>query len=439
MFFQKKKKRAVLNSLEKKVKEKGYLAKRVRARDTASNFDGAALNTTDGHGGVDETSDTDTGNETGRDGVHETLVGPGASALPDLARGPSNQHGDGDSRRGIDETETNGVQVDPVGLEMFGDELDADNDVDDGQDAEDDGEVHGGCGNGAITGQDPANVSPGNDGGGAELAILDCLVEDARVGLGIQQEKGNSDANGEERTYQLGPQHGTGRSTDQISGLEISDHIDGLGADRGSNVGAHEVGFLNDCFISVGDTREDKLSDLGNGACRVDISLAGGLETDKGEEEGEDDGTDGSIDGNVEVKVHDQDGEDPGDDKTTSPPAGGDELMLGGQVLRDVVSLVDKGLLLGELTDKIATFMDSGQDGGGERLVVGTELGEGSENHHTDTGPEEPGLSRSNGRCDRDETNATGQVTSVSHEGTCNTKGDQLSEKEREDGASGGH
>ena len=390
--------------------ERKYLAK-FGAVETASDCDDASLNTTDGHGGVDETGDTDTGNETGRDGVHETLVGLGAGALPDLTRGPTNEHGDGNGGRGVDEAETDGVQVDPVGLEAVRDEFDADNDVDDGQDAADDGEDHGSVGDSTITGQNLADVSPSNDGGDEELALGNRLVEDTGVGLGVEQEERNSNGNSKGRADQLSPQHGTGGGTDQVTSLEISDHVDGLGADRGSNVGAHEVGLLNNLDIRVGDTGEDQLGDLGDGTGRVDIGLAGGLETDKGEEKGDDDGSDGGIDGDMEVKVHDQDGEDTREEKSADPPAGRDELMLGGGVLGDVAGLVDKGLLFREFADKVATFLDSGHDGVGERLAVGTELREGSKDHHTDTGPEEPGL----GRTDHgwwEETSATGQVTS---------------------------
>lgn len=155
------------------MKEKKKYLTKLDAVETASDSDDTSLDTTDGHGGVDETGNTDTGNETGRNGVHETLVGLGAGALPDLARGPTNEHGDGDGGRGVDEAETDGVQVDPVGLEAVGDELDADNDVDDGQDAADDGEDHGGMGDRAVTGQDLTDVRPGNNSRDSELTLGD--------------------------------------------------------------------------------------------------------------------------------------------------------------------------------------------------------------------------------------------------------------------------
>lgn len=177
---------------------------------------------------------------------------------------------------------------------------------------------------------------PGDDRDESELAFLDACVDDAVVGLSVENEKGHGGGDGKDGADTLSQELGTGGGSQQVTGLQVSDHIDGLGADRGRDVGAHKVGLLDNVELSR-EAREDELSDLSDGSGRVDVGLTGGLETDKGEDEGEDDGEDGRVDGDLEVDSHEDDGEDCRDEETRDPPEGWDLLVRRDGVLADVL------------------------------------------------------------------------------------------------------
>lgn len=277
---------------------------------------------------------------------------------------------------------------------------------------------------------------PGDDGDESEFAFLDGCVDDAVVRLGVEDEKRHSGGDGKDGANTLGQELGTGGCSQQMAGLQVSDHVDGLGADRGRDVGAHKVGLLDDVELPR-EAGEDELSDLSDGSGGVNVGLTGSLEADKGEDEGKDNGEDGRVDGDLEVDSHEDDGEDCRDEETGDPPEGWDLLVRGDGVLADVLRGIDELGALRETTDQVAGFTDSRGDTVPERPAVDAELSKGGEDHEGNTGPEEPRLGRSIvGLC---ESTGALEVTRIDHEGTSNTVGNKLSEHEGEDGRSGGH
>lgn len=179
---------------------------------TATNKDVSAFNAADGKGSLDHTSDTDTGDQTCGDRVHQAAVRGLAKLQPHLTDNPTDQHAAGSVDSGVDETKTKGVQVGPVGLPCVGYELDTDENVKDGHEAKNDGCDHRFLGNRATASQKPAHAFPGIDGRGGELACrtLDRRDQNTRVGTGVEQEQGDGNANSEDGTDYLGSQHGAG-------------------------------------------------------------------------------------------------------------------------------------------------------------------------------------------------------------------------------------
>lgn len=355
---------------------------------------------------------------------------------PNTTTGPACQHSHSKSRGRVDKSQTDSVEVDPVGAPLLGDELDTDQDVGNSENGKDTGGDDGALGDSSTGSQDLANGFPGNDGDQSELALLNGSVDDAVVGLGVEDEQGHGGGNGKDGTDTLGQELGARGSTQQVTGLQVSNHVDGLGADGGRDVGAHEVGLLDDLDFSR-EAGEDELGDLADGSRRVDIGLSGGLKTDKGEDEGEDDGEDGRVDGNLEVEGHKADGEDCRDQETRDPPEGRDLLVRGDGVLADVVGRVGELGALCDTTDQVAGLTDSTSNTMPEGLAVDTEFTESSKDHEGNAGPEEPRLGRTVvGPC---EPMGALEVSRIDHQGASNTVRDKLSEHEGEDSRGRGH
>jgi len=104
-----------------------------------------------------------------------------------------------------------------------------------------------------------------------------------------------------------------------MTGLQIAHHVHSLSTDGSRDVGTHQIGLLDHLNLTR-ETGEDQLSDLADRSSRVDISFAGSLKTDKGQNEREDNGKDGRVHWNLEVESHQNDGEDARDEQTTDPP-----------------------------------------------------------------------------------------------------------------------
>lgn len=76
---------------------------------------------------------------------------------PDTTTSPTGQHGHGKGGGRVDETKSDGVEVDPVRAPFLGDELDTDENVGDGEGGEDAGGDDGALGDGTAIGQDLAD------------------------------------------------------------------------------------------------------------------------------------------------------------------------------------------------------------------------------------------------------------------------------------------
>lgn len=138
--------------------------------------------------------------------------------------------------------------------------------------------------------------------------------------------KSDSQSDGEESSdsgsANLSDELDLGLGSNQVTGLEVTSHIGGLGGGATSDETTNQVeplcGDLSET-LALGDTTEDKLGGFGDGGDGVDVGISGGLHTDEGEDETKDQSQDNLSDVHVELGGDEREGQQYADSQNTSP------------------------------------------------------------------------------------------------------------------------
>ena len=104
-----------------------------------------------------------------------------------------------------------------------------------------------------------------------------------------------------------------GLGAQQVTGLEIADHVDRVrGGRRGNRTGdeVFQQSRVARLTLTTQSTADNELRRLGHRAERVGVGGTGSLNTNKGEEEGEDNGEDDIAQVHVELERANQAGKD---------------------------------------------------------------------------------------------------------------------------------
>lgn len=218
----------------------------------------------------------------------------------------------------------------------------AEDDLENGEDAEANGEDAGRARDGDVgAGDNLGHSSPGTDGRNQEGAVLGLGVRDAGVGSGEQDEQTGRKPNGDEGSDSLGDELLVGRCAEQETGTEIGRQSRGNVSSAGGETGGDEVdllGVLDGVTGAGGGTTDNKLSGLGSSSKRCLISDTTDLDGEEREQEGENQGEDGDTNVDLPLQSHDDASQDDGREETNNPDPGLD-LLLGSRGVLDSIGL----------------------------------------------------------------------------------------------------
>ncbi len=240
----------------------------------------------DGEEGLQHTAETLAREHARRHGAHVHVEAWRASPRPDVVEDRTGAHRDGVVDLGHDEGETDGVPVgDPVPVLLRDPEV-LDDDGQDGEDAECDRSVSGRLGDGCKMmlvrrarkaswrrgrtelggGDGDSNGSPCADAGRAVRALARLWrVQDAGRCGGEEDEEADVEEDGDDGTAQLRDELVAGFRAEQVTGLEVTAHVRGLGSGAGGNDTGSQVNRLRRAGSEAGalaDTTEDELRSL---------------------------------------------------------------------------------------------------------------------------------------------------------------------------------
>lgn len=220
------------------------------------------------------------------------------------------------------------------------------------------------------------------------------LVNDARVGLGEEDEEATAEDDAEHGANGLGNELHAGRGTEQVTGSQVSQHVYGLGCRTSSHDTSSHVDALCQFAVvalSLCDTAKDELRALGTGGHRVDVGSTRGLCGDEAEDEGQDDGKDGQGGADLVLNSQHDHGKGDGGENASGPDPSRHLLRLWRRVLdlplltREVLRC--KGTRLGDLLGRLK---DGPLETAVEDGAVHRDLGEGGTQHDHDANPQVP-------------------------------------------------
>jgi hypothetical protein len=108
-----------------------------------------------------------------------------------------------------------------------------------------------------------------------------------------QKETGRKKEELTSRTSELSPELSSRRSSDEVTGLEVTNHVDRVRrrlSDDGSGDEGRSLGELDGDALSFGHTSDDELTGLGDDTDRVRVGRSGSVDSNEGEHESEKEG-----------------------------------------------------------------------------------------------------------------------------------------------------
>jgi len=168
-----------------------------------------------------------------------------------------------------------------------------DDDGENSSDRQSNGGISGGSGDWEFwTRHRNGNRRPSRDRWGTVRASIILLGEDDTLGRrGEQDEEPNIEEDCDNGPDNLSDKLVLRLGTEEVTRLEVTSHIRSLSSGPGGNHTSGQIEGLGGSQAHTGrlsDTTEHELGGLGNSGDRVNVSLTGTLDADKGEEETKD-------------------------------------------------------------------------------------------------------------------------------------------------------